>query len=70
MLILHREGHLGESALLGFAKALKYEESIASLAAMSGVRLSILDRLVAGDRYDPILILGVCSISAGPRCAR
>jgi len=58
VLTLHREGHLGESALLGFAKALKYEESIASLAAMSGVRLSILDRLVAGDRYDPILILG------------
>lgn len=25
---------------------------------MSGVRLSILDRLIAGDRYDPILVLG------------
>jgi hypothetical protein len=25
---------------------------------MAGVRLSILDRLIAGDRYDPILILG------------
>jgi uncharacterized protein (DUF2336 family) len=55
---LHREGHLGESALLGFAKASKYEESIVALAAMSDVRLSVLDRLVAGDRYDPILILG------------
>ncbi|MEY9405744.1 uncharacterized protein (DUF2336 family) [Bradyrhizobium ottawaense] len=58
VLALHREGHLGESALLGFAKANKYEESIASLSAMSGVRLSVLDRLIAGDRYDPILILG------------
>jgi uncharacterized protein (DUF2336 family) len=58
VLTLHREGHLGESALLGFAKAHKYEESIASLAAMAGIRLSILDRLIAGDRYDPILILG------------
>lgn len=58
VLALHRGGHLGESALLGFAKANKYEESIASLSAMSGVRLSVLDRLVAGDRYDPILILG------------
>jgi uncharacterized protein (DUF2336 family) len=57
VLALHREGHLGESALLGFAKAHKYEESIASLSAMSGVRLMILDRLIAGDRYDPILIL-------------
>jgi uncharacterized protein (DUF2336 family) len=58
VLALHREGHLGESALLGFAKAHKYEESIASLSALSGVRLSILERLVAGDRYDPILVLG------------
>ncbi|WP_426612316.1 DUF2336 domain-containing protein [Bradyrhizobium sp. McL0616] len=55
---LYRGGHLGESALLGFAKAQKYEESIASLSAMAGVRLTILDRLIAGDRYDPILILG------------
>ncbi|WP_375306500.1 DUF2336 domain-containing protein [Bradyrhizobium sp. A11] len=58
VLSLHREGHLGESALLGFAKANKYEESIATLAAMSGVRLAVLDRLISGDRYDPILIVG------------
>ena len=55
---LHREGHLGESALLGFAKANKYEESVATLSAMSGVKLPTLDRLISGDRYDPILILG------------
>ena len=55
---LHRGGHLGESALLSFARAHKYEESIASLSAMSGVRLTILDRLMAADRYDPILIIG------------
>jgi len=58
VLALHREGHLGESALLGFAKAHKYEESVAALSAMAGVRLSVLDRLISGDRYDPILILG------------
>jgi uncharacterized protein (DUF2336 family) len=58
VLDLHQGGHLGESALLGFAKAHKYEEAIASLSKMSGVRISILDRLIAGDRYDPILILG------------
>jgi Uncharacterised protein conserved in bacteria (DUF2336) len=58
VLALHRGGHLGESALLGFAKAHKYEESVASLSAMAGVRLSVLDRLISGDRYDPILILG------------
>ncbi|WP_407115795.1 DUF2336 domain-containing protein [Bradyrhizobium sp. LMG 9283] len=58
VLTLHREGHLGESALLGFAKANKYEETIVALSAMSGVRLQVLDRLIAGDRYDPLLILG------------
>jgi uncharacterized protein (DUF2336 family) len=58
VLALNRDGHLGESALLGFAKAHKYEEAIAALSAMSGIRLSILGRLIAGDRYDPILILG------------
>jgi len=55
---LHRGGHLGESALLGFAKAHKYEESVATLSAMAGIRLSMLDRLISGDRYDPILIVG------------
>jgi uncharacterized protein (DUF2336 family) len=55
---LQRDGHLGESALLGFAKAHKYEESIAALCALSGVRINVLDRLIAGDRYDPILLLG------------
>lgn len=58
VLALHRGGHLGESALFGFAKAYKYEEAIASLSAMSGVRLSVLDRLITGDRYDPIPVLG------------
>jgi len=58
VLNLRSGGHLSESALLGFAKAHKYEESIAALSAMSGVKLSVLDRLIAGDRHDPILILG------------
>ena len=58
MLALHRAGELGESALLDFAKAFKYEESVAALSAMSGVKIATLDRLIAGDRYDPILIVG------------
>lgn len=58
VLKLHREGHLGESALLGFAKAHKYEEAVATLSAMSGVKLAVLDRLIGGDRYDPVLLLG------------
>jgi hypothetical protein len=34
------------SALLGFAKAFKYEESVAALSAMSGVKIATLDRLI------------------------
>ena len=58
VLALHRDGALGEGALLNFAKALKYEEAVAVLSAMSGVKIGTLDRLISGDRYDPILIAG------------
>jgi uncharacterized protein (DUF2336 family) len=58
ILTLHEAGELNEAALLGFAKTYKYEESVAALAALSGVRIATLDRLITGDRYDPILIVG------------
>src|SRR5258706_1921911 len=58
ILTLHNAGELNEAALLGFAKAFKYEESIAALAVMSGVKIATLDRLIGGERYDPILIVG------------
>jgi uncharacterized protein (DUF2336 family) len=58
ILALHGAGQLNESALLGFAKAFKYEESIAALSAMSGVKIATLDRLISSDRHDPILMLG------------
>lgn len=58
VLALHRSGGLNESALLGFAKAYRYEESVAALSAMSGVKIATLDRLMSGDRHDPVLILG------------
>jgi uncharacterized protein (DUF2336 family) len=58
ILALHHAGELNEAALLGFAKAHSYEESVAALAAMSGVKIATLDRLIAGDRHDPILIAG------------
>jgi uncharacterized protein (DUF2336 family) len=58
ILALHRAGELNEAALLGFARSYKYEETVAALAAMSGVKIATLDRLIAGDRYDPILIVG------------
>src|SRR5713226_3604399 len=58
ILALHGAGELNEAALLGFAKSHQYEESIAALAAMSGVKIATLDRLITGDRHDPILIVG------------
>ena len=47
VLKLHREGMLGEGALLNFARAFKYEESVAALSAMTGVKIETLDRLIA-----------------------
>ena len=35
ILALHRDGELNEGALLNFAKAFKYEESVAALSAMT-----------------------------------
>jgi uncharacterized protein (DUF2336 family) len=58
ILTLHEAGNLNEAALLGFAKSYRYEEAVAALSAMSGVRIQSLDNLISGDRYDPILILG------------
>jgi len=58
ILALHRAGELNEAAVLGFARNHRYEESVAALSAMSGVKIATLDRLITGDRYDPILILG------------
>jgi uncharacterized protein (DUF2336 family) len=54
VLTLKREGHLNEDGLLNFAKAFKYEEAVATLSAMTGVKIATLDRLICGDRYDPI----------------
>jgi uncharacterized protein (DUF2336 family) len=61
VLKLGREGSLGEGALFNFAKAFKYEEAVATLAAMSGVEIETLDRLISGERDDAILIAGKAS---------
>ena len=58
ILALHNAGELNEAALLNFAKSFKYEESIAALSAMSAVKIATLDRLISGERHDPILIVG------------
>jgi len=58
VLALRQAGELDEAALLTFAREHRYEEAIAALAALSGVRLATVHQLVQGDRYDPVLILG------------
>ena len=57
ILSLYRAGDLDEAVLLGFAKAYRYTESVAALSAMSGVPIAAVDRLMAGDRHDPMLII-------------
>ncbi len=58
ILALRQAGELDETAILKFAREHRYEEAIAALAALSGVRLATVHQLVQGDRYDPVLILG------------
>ena len=57
ILALYRAGDLNEAALLGFAKAYRFEELVAALSAMSGVQIATLGRLMEGDRHDPVLIV-------------
>jgi uncharacterized protein (DUF2336 family) len=57
ILLMYHAGELDEAALVGFAKSYRYSESVAALSAMSGVPIAAVDRLMSGDRHDPILIL-------------
>jgi uncharacterized protein (DUF2336 family) len=54
---LYQTGELNEAKLVEFAQDKKFEETVASLALLCGVPIETADRLMAGDRPDPILIL-------------
>jgi uncharacterized protein (DUF2336 family) len=54
---LDRAKRLDESALASFCAEDKYEETVVALATLSKVPIKIVDRLMAGDRPDPVLIL-------------
>lgn len=54
---LHKEQKLGEADIAGFAKSGKYEETIAALATLCAVPVEVVDRLMSGERADPVLIL-------------
>jgi uncharacterized protein (DUF2336 family) len=57
MIAMHQAGTLDENSLGEFARDKKFEETVAALAVLCGVPIDTADRLMAGDRPDPILIL-------------
>jgi uncharacterized protein (DUF2336 family) len=54
---LHKDQKLSEADIVEFAKAGKYEETIAALATLCAVPVEVVDRLMSGERADPVLIL-------------
>ena len=54
---LHKERKLTEADIAEFAKSGKYEETIAALATVCAVPVDVVDRLMNGERADPVLIL-------------
>jgi uncharacterized protein (DUF2336 family) len=54
---MHKDGKLSESEIVAFAEAGKYEETIAALATLCAVPVEVVDRLMNGERADPVLIL-------------
>jgi uncharacterized protein (DUF2336 family) len=54
---LHKERKLTEADIASYAKAGKYEETIAALATLCAVPVEVVDRLMSGERADPVLIL-------------
>jgi uncharacterized protein (DUF2336 family) len=58
ILELRRDGNLDERTIVELAKNEQYEELVAALALLCEVPIDVVDRLMVGDRPDPILILG------------
>lgn len=54
---LHKERKLTEADIADYANSGKYEETIAALATMCAVPVEVVDRLMNGERADPVLIL-------------
>jgi len=55
---LHAAGGLTQEALAKFARDRKYEETVAALAAISGLTIDAVAQIVSGGKRDSILILG------------
>ena len=54
---LHKERKLTEADIAEYAKTGQYEETIAALATLCAVPVEVVDRLMSGERADPVLIL-------------
>ena len=54
---LHKDRKLTEADIAEFANSGKYEETIAALATVCAVPVEVVDRLMNGERADPVLIL-------------
>jgi uncharacterized protein (DUF2336 family) len=54
---LRRDGQLDEAAVMELARSGQYEQLIAALASLCEVPIEVVNRVMAGDRADPILIL-------------
>ena len=54
---LAEAGTLNETQLAEFAKTQAYDETVAALAQLTAVPIEIVERLMNGERPDPILIL-------------
>src|SRR5664280_3619256 len=54
---LHKERKLTEADVAEYAKTGKYEETVAALATVRTVPVEVVDRLLNGERADPVLIL-------------
>jgi uncharacterized protein (DUF2336 family) len=54
---MHKQRKLGEADIAEFARTGKYEETIAALASLCAVPVEVVDRLMNGERADPVLIL-------------
>jgi uncharacterized protein (DUF2336 family) len=54
---LRQAGKLDEAALVDFAKQNRHQETVAALASLCAVPIEVVNRLMNGDRPDPVLIL-------------
>jgi uncharacterized protein (DUF2336 family) len=57
VLSLDRAGRLNEAALAALCADNKFEETVVALATLAKVPVNVADRLMGGERPDPVLIL-------------